>query len=239
MKFAQAAAIRSRVLDVNDGIVATAGVIEGFLAAGAGADALLTASIAVTIAGAASVAGIKYSEAAAHRDAERVVVEEELAELRSNPEDEIRDLAAHYEQRGVSPTVALEVATQISAHDALAAQLASEHGIHEQTSPIAPLWSGLTGALAYSLGAALPIMIVVVAPAHLRAIATVIAVLMSLTLTAIATAQVSRARMGRAVLRALAVGVIALGLAVVAGSFLPDPDGASGGTEQEYFPELP
>jgi VIT1/CCC1 family predicted Fe2+/Mn2+ transporter len=215
---------------MNDGIIATAGVIEGFLAAGAGTDALLAASIAATIAGAGSLGGVKFSEAAAERDAELIVIRSEQADLARSPEAEIAELAAHYEQQGVEPMLAAEVARQVSARDALGAQLDFEHGIRERTPATAPWAAAFGGAAAFVLGGALPIGIVMLAPPELRAVTTAIAVLISLSLTALITARLGRASAWRTVGRALVIGTLTLLLSVLAGSFLPDPDGAVSGT---------
>lgn len=222
-----AADLRARIPDMNDGIIATAGVIEGFLAAGAGTDALLAASIAATVAGAGSLGGVKFSEAAAERDAEGVLIEEERRALARSPEAELEELAAYYVEQGVEPELAAEVARQVSARDALGAQLETEHGIRERTPASAPVVAAAGGALAFVLGGALPIGIVLLTPPDLRAPATIAAVLISLAITAVVTARLGRASVGRTVLRALLIGALTLLLSVIAGQFLPDPDGAT------------
>ncbi len=229
MKLPSAASLRARIPDMNDGIIATAGVVEGFIAAGAGTDALLAASIAATIAGAGSLGGVKYGEAAAERDAELAVIAEEQLDLARSPEAELRELAAHYEGQGVEPTLAAEVARQVSARDALRAQLDVEHGIRERTPRRAPYVAAVGGAAAFLVGGALPIAIVLLTPPDLRAAATIAAVLISLTLTALITARLGRASVWRTVARSIVVGVVTLLLSVIAGSFLPDPDGGAVG----------
>jgi VIT1/CCC1 family predicted Fe2+/Mn2+ transporter len=217
--------LRGYVPAANDGIIATAGVIEGFIAAGAGTDALIAAAFAATVAGAVSFGGFKYGEAAAERDAELAVVEEERRDLARSPEGELEELAAYYEARGVDPALAREVATQVSARDALMAQLESEHGIRELMPANAPLLAGISGAFAFMLGAVLPVAVVILVPPDSRGFATAVAVILSLALTAIITAQLGRSSLGRTVLRSVLVGALTLLLSVIAGSFLPDPDG--------------
>lgn len=225
MPFPTAADLRARIPDMNDGIIATAGVIEGFLAAGAGTNALLAASIAATVAGAGSLGGVKFSEAAAERDAEAAVIAEEQRALARSPEAELAELAQYYQEQGVEPALAAEVARQVSARDALSAQLETEHGIRERTPASAPFVAAVGGAIAFTLGGVLPIAIVLLAPPDLRAAATIVAVLISLAITAVVTARLGRASVGRTVLRALIIGALTLLLSVVAGQFLPDPDG--------------
>jgi VIT1/CCC1 family predicted Fe2+/Mn2+ transporter len=226
--------LRGQVPAVNDGIIATAGVIEGFIAAGAGTDALIAAALAATVAGAMSFGGFKYGEAAAERDAELAVVREETRDLERSPEAELDELAAFYEARGVSPLLAREVAGQVSARDALTAQLESEHGIRELMPANAPLLAGINGAAAFMTGAFLPITVVTLAPPESRAVATAAAVIFSLVLTAILTARLGGAAVGRTVLRSVLVGALTLLLSVIAGSFLPDPDGPAAASTRAH-----
>jgi VIT1/CCC1 family predicted Fe2+/Mn2+ transporter len=231
--------LRGYLPAANDGIIATAGVIEGFIAAGAGTDALLAAALAATVAGAVSFGGFKYGEAAAERDAELAVVDEERSDLARSPESELDELATYYEARGVGPALAREVAAQISARDALTAQLESEHGIRELMPANAPLLAGVGGAAAFMLGAVLPIAVVIIVPPDARGVATAVAVVLSLVLTATLSARLGRSSLRRAILRAVLVGVLTLLLSVIAGSFLPDPDGpvpASTGSESLQSP---
>lgn len=211
----------------NDGIIATAGVIESLVVAGAGTDVLFAAAFASTVAGASAFAALKFSEAAADRDAQLAVVEQERRELARSPEAELEELAAHYEARGVDPALARQVARQVSAHDALGAQLESEHGIREIAPIYAPLLAAIGGALAFMLGAALPVAVVILAPPEWRGVGTAVAVFLALALTATLSARLCRASLWRSLARSVLVGAVALLLSALAGSFLPDPDGAA------------
>jgi VIT1/CCC1 family predicted Fe2+/Mn2+ transporter len=217
--------LRGYLAAANDGIIATAGVIEGFIVAGAGTDALVAAAFAATIAGAVAFGGLQFGEAAAERDAELALVEEERRALARSPEAELEELAAYYEARGVDPSLAREVAVQVSARDALRAQLESEHGIREIVPGYAPFLAATGGAMAYMLGAVLPISVVMLVPPEARGVATAVAVVLALALTATLTARLGRSRLWRTIVRSVLVGVLALLLSVTAGSFLPDPDG--------------
>lgn len=172
---------------------------------------------------------MKFTEAAAERDAEAALIEQEQRDLARSPDAEVAELAAHYEEQGVESALAAEVARQVSAHDALGAQLEVEHGIRERTPASAPYVAAFGGALAFILGGALPIAIVLLSPPEWRAAATVIAVLVSLAITATASARLGQSSVARTVLRALLIGALTLLLSVVAGSFLPDPDGVATG----------
>ncbi len=227
VRFPSPATLRGHIPDMNDGIIATAGVIEGFIAAGAGSSALLAASIAVTIAGAGALGGVKFDEASAERDAELAVIAEEKSDIARDPEAELAELAEHFEGQGLTPHLAMEVARQVSDHDALAAQLEVEHGIRDRTPASEPYARAFGSAFAFLIGGTLPVAIVLLAPPNLRAVATVVAVLISLALTAIITARLGRASVWRTITRSLAVGALTLLLSVLAGSFLPDPDGGA------------
>jgi len=229
MRLPTAAELHERIPDVNDGIVSVAGVIAGFIAAGAGTEALIAATTVATIAGAASVGGMTYSEYAAERDAEVALIEAERRAVELDPEAQRHELADHFVERGVDPALAAQVAHQMSARDALLAQLETEHGILEPTPPAAPFVVAMGAAVAFALGAALPILILPVFPWWSHGILTAIAVAVSLVVTALVSARLGRTRVWRTVARSLIVGAIALALSLLAGSVLPDPDGGGRG----------
>ena len=118
-----------------------------------------------------------------------------------------------------------EVATQVSARDALRAQLESEHGIRDIVPGYAPFLAATGGAMAFMFGAVLPISVVMLVPPQTRGVATAVAVILALMLTATLTARLGRAKLWRTIVRSVLIGVLALLLSVTAGSFLPDPDG--------------
>src|SRR5262245_65022794 len=113
----------------NDGIIATAGIVQGFAGAGASHVTLVTAATSATIAGMLSAGGSEWAEAAAEREGHLSAAEEEAADLARQPDVEFTELVAYYEAKGLGPKLAHEVAGQLMARDALDAQLESEHGI--------------------------------------------------------------------------------------------------------------
>lgn len=130
--------LRGWMIDANDGIVATAGILQGFAGAGAGDRLLLLAATAATIAGGLSAGGAKWAEVAAEREAEQSIAQRESASLAADPSAEVDELAELWERKGLSPETARQVATELSAKDALAAQLDAEYGIEELLAPMAP-----------------------------------------------------------------------------------------------------
>src|SRR5262245_55506055 len=193
-------------LVANDGIIATAGILEGFAGAGASQRSLLLAATVATIAGMLAAGGAEWVEAAGEREAQLTAAEEEAAELARDPEAERAELVAHYEARGLTPELAREVAHQLMAHDPLAAQLESEHGIREVISTSDTVRTGVGSAIAYAVGAAIPLLITVLAPYRIEKWAIAAAVLVSLVVTSFIGARTGHTSVGRTLLRTLAVG---------------------------------
>jgi VIT1/CCC1 family predicted Fe2+/Mn2+ transporter len=204
----------------NDGIIATAGLLEGFAGAGADDRVLLIAGLVATLAGMLAVGGVEWMEASVEREAQLSLIAEEQREIDADPAKELTDLAAHYEERGVSPELAIQVAEQLMAHDPLAAQLDSEHGIREVTSVIDTVLAGVGGAFAFGLGALIPLMITLIFPVGIEATAIFVAVVISLSLTSIVTAHLGETPLWRTLLRSLLVGVGTLLVSYAVGSLL-------------------
>jgi VIT1/CCC1 family predicted Fe2+/Mn2+ transporter len=191
----------------NDGIIATAGILEGFSGAGATDRTLLLAAVSATMAGMLGVGGTEWVEASVEREAQLDAIEEERLELAARPEAELADLVAHYEAKGLAPGLARTVAEQLTQHDALAAQLDSEHGIREVATVGETLFRSISAAIAFGLGALIPLLVTFLAPVAVEAGAILVAVAISLTVTSLITARAGRTRLSRILLRALAVGL--------------------------------
>ncbi len=155
--------LRAAVLGANDGIVSVAGLVVGVAASGADSGAILTAGIAGTVAGAMSMAAGEYVSVQSQADTERADMAIERRELREQPEAELRELARIYEQRGLDPVLALQVAERLTAHDALGAHARDELGINETTAA-KPIQAAFTSALTFSVGAGLPLLVAALAP---------------------------------------------------------------------------
>lgn len=212
-----ASSYRSWVIDANDGIIATASLLQGFAGAGAGDRLLLFAASAAMIAGGLSAGGAKWAEVAAEREAEQRLVNEEAKELEADLSGEIDELAAHWEAKGLTPATARTVAEELTAHDALAAQLESEYGIDELLSAAAPIWSGISASIAFMLGAAIPLMITWLVPVQVEDAVIVAAVIVSLTLTSLIAARAGHLVLRRVLVRSLAVGIGTMAVSYLAG----------------------
>ena len=206
--------LRAAVLGANDGILSTASLVLGVAASGAAASAIVTAGVAGLVAGALSMAAGEYVSVSSQRDAERADLQLEERELRSDPEGELRELTAIYRKRGVPAELALHVAVALTERDALGAHARDELGIGQEHRA-RPLQAAWASAVAFSAGAALPVLTVAVVPASARAIACVAVTVLALALLGDLGARLGGADPGRAMARVVGWG--ALAMAVTAG----------------------
>ena len=209
---------RERVVDANDGIIATAGIVEGFFGAGATETTVVIGACVAMIGGALAIGGAQYGEMAVERDSFNAVIDEERRQLELSPEDEFDELVDLYEGKGLSTRLAREVAGELTAHDALAAQLDAEHGIADTNFGLPPIVLGIGAGIAYALGAAIPLILVIVTPDEWRTQVTFVAVVLSLTLTSIVVARVGKTSPVRTILRTVLIGMLAMGATWLGGA---------------------
>ena len=178
------------MLGANDGIVSTASLVLGVAASGASSTAIVTAGIAGLTAGALSMAAGEYVSVSSQRDSELADLEIERRELAQDPEGELLELEGIYEQRGVPPELAQQVAEALTERDALEAHALEELGLHggREARPLQAAWSS---AVSFSAGAILPVLAVAIVPAGAR-----IAVCILVTLLALAALGYTGARLG-------------------------------------------
>ncbi len=156
--------LRAAVLGANDGIVSTASLIIGVAAAHAAHSAILLTGVAGLAAGAMSMAAGEYVSVSSQADTENADLERERIELENDFDHELQELAGIYVGRGLTPDLAQQVALQLTAHDALGAHARDELGINE-TMNARPIQAALYSAVTFAVGAALPLMVVMFAPA--------------------------------------------------------------------------
>lgn len=198
--------LRAGVLGANDGIVSTAGVVIGVAAATPGnVLAIATAGLAALVAGAFSMAGGEYVSVSTQRDTERAMIEREKCELLEQPEEELTELAGFYEQRGLSPQLAHEVAVELTAHDALAAHAEVELGIdpNEFTSPWA---AAISSFVAFTAGALIPLIMILLPMGEHRVWIAALAVVIGLLLTGWISAALGQAPRLPAIMRNVLMG---------------------------------
>ncbi len=156
--------LRAAVLGANDGIISTASLILGVASAAGSRDSALIAGLAGLVAGAMSMAAGEYVSVSSQSDTEHADLAREKHELASAPEFETEELTQIYVERGVEPALARKVAQQLMAKDALGAHARDELGI-SHTSRARPVEAALASAVTFALGAAAPLILVVVSPA--------------------------------------------------------------------------
>lgn len=155
--------LRAAVLGANDGIVSTASLVVGVAAAQATRSNVLIAGVAGLVAGAMSMAAGEYVSVSSQADTEKADLERERDELATNEEFERDELATIYVKRGLEPALARQVADQLMAHDALSAHARDELGLSE-IHTARPIQAALASAATFAVGAALPLLIVLVSP---------------------------------------------------------------------------
>jgi VIT1/CCC1 family predicted Fe2+/Mn2+ transporter len=155
--------LRAAVLGANDGIVSTASLVVGVAAAQSGRAEVVVAGVAGLVAGAMSMAAGEYVSVSSQADTERADLERERRELATDLASEHEELAGIYVRRGLEPALARQVAEQLMSKDALGAHARDELGISEVTAA-RPVQAALASALTFAVGAALPLLVAVVAP---------------------------------------------------------------------------
>lgn len=166
------------MLGSNDAIVSTASLMIGVGASSSSAHAMLIAGVAALFAGSMSMAVGEYVSVSSQRDAERADIAKEKAELATQPDDELRELAGIYVKRGLGKELAMQVAMELSAHDQLGAHLRDELNIDPKSHP-RPMQAAWVSAASFALFAILPLL-GLVAPAAYRLYAIAAITLVSL-----------------------------------------------------------
>lgn len=203
--------LRAAVLGANDGIISTASLIVGVAAAAAKQNDVLIAGVAGLVAGAMSMAAGEYVSVSSQSDTETADIARERSELSSNPEGELEELAQIYVKRGVDLDLARQVAAQLTKLDVLAAHARDELGISQMTTA-RPVQAALTSAATFTVGAAMPLLMVVVSPANLLVPVTSVASLAFLAFLGAVGAMAGGANILRATIRVTFWGALALGI---------------------------
>lgn len=209
--------LRAAVLGANDGIVSTASLVVGVAAASTGRSEVLVAGVAGLVAGAMSMAAGEYVSVSSQADTEQADLTRERTELATMPEAELNELTGIYVQRGLEPALARQVAEQLMAKDALAAHARDELGISEITTA-RPVQAALASAATFAVGAALPLLVVLLAPEAALVYTVSITSLIFLALLGVLAARAGGAPMLKAALRVTFWGALAMGLTAAVGA---------------------
>ena len=210
--------LRAAVLGANDGILSTASIAIGVVAANATKESVLLATLAGLVAGALSMAAGEYVSVSSQTDLERADIEREKKELEEMPEYELQMLATIYEKRGLKKETALQVAKELTEYDALGAHVRDELGITEMTEA-KPLQAALASGASFIAGGALPLLVVLFLPLdYLEYFLYGFSILFLASLGALA-AKTGGSTILKAVVRITFWGTIAMGLTALVGTF--------------------
>jgi len=211
--------VRPHVGEASDGILTSAGICEGFAGAGVSTRVLIFAGFAGLVAGTLAAGAVEYSKAGAERDQQVAQLTSERVQLAATPDAELDELTQLYVSRGLSRSLARQVAIELTAHDALAAHAELEHGI-TPASVATPLRDALAVGAAFVAGAVLPWLAVILIPGPPRAAVTFVIVLLALALTGWISAEISDVHPVRPILRTAAIGVLSMTITYAAGHVL-------------------
>jgi VIT1/CCC1 family predicted Fe2+/Mn2+ transporter len=208
--------LRAAVLGANDGIVSIAGLVVGVAGATESKTIIVTAGVAGVVAGALAMAAGEYVSVSSQRDSERALLERESNNLATDPAAQLKELVLVYEAKGLTRPTALRVAQELTEHDAFRAHAEAKHGLNpdDLTNP----WhAAVASAMAFVTGAAIPMIIILLPPAHLRLPVTFVGVIAALALTGAMSAHVGEARKRRAILRVVIGGALAMSITYLIG----------------------
>ncbi|HET7564579.1 MAG TPA: VIT family protein [Gemmatimonadaceae bacterium] len=208
--------LRAAVLGADDGLISTASLAVGVVAAGAGRSAVVLAATAGLVAGAMSMAAGEYVSVSSQADTERADLTRERQELARDPEAEHAELAGIYVQRGLTPTLAGEVARQLMAKDALAVHAREELGLSEVTAA-RPLQAAIASALSFATGAVVPVLLSALAPMPVLSIALIVATLVLLAVLGAIAARLGGASITRGTVRVAFWGALAMAITALVG----------------------
>ncbi|GAA2652920.1 VIT1/CCC1 transporter family protein [Paractinoplanes durhamensis] len=201
--------LRAGVLGANDGIVSTAGLVVGVAGASAGSGAIFAAGVAGLVSGAVSMALGEYVSVSSQRDTERALLAKERIELAELPDEELDELTALYRAKGLSAPTARLVAEELTAADAFAAHADIE--LHIDPHALANPWhAAVASAVAFTLGSLLPLVAILLPPPGVRVGVTFVVVLLALALTGAVSARLGSAGVGRAMVRLVGGGALAM-----------------------------
>lgn len=215
--------LRAGVLGANDGIVSVAAIVVGVAGATTETGAILTAGAAGLVGGAISMALGEYVSVSSQSDSQKALIEKERRELEEQPEEELAELAAIYQSKGLSADTARTVARELTEHDALSAHLSAELNIDE-ADIVSPWHAAFASAIAFIAGAILPLLAMLLPPENVRVPLTFAAVLVALAATGSLGAWIGGGSQSRAAVRVVTGGALALAATFAIGNLL----GASG-----------
>jgi VIT1/CCC1 family predicted Fe2+/Mn2+ transporter len=208
--------LRAAVLGANDGIISISSLAIGVATAGTDREPILLATIAGLVAGSLSMAAGEYVSVSSQTDIEKADIEREKIELQMMPDEELKILAEIYEKRGLKKETALQVAKELTEHDALGAHVRDELGITEM-SQANPLQAALASGASFTVGGIFPLLVTLLAPMDYMEYSLYIFTIISLIILGAVSARTGGSSISKAVIRIVIWGTIAMGLSSLVG----------------------
>jgi VIT1/CCC1 family predicted Fe2+/Mn2+ transporter len=208
--------LRAAVLGANDGIISISSLAIGMATASTTRDPILLASVAGLVAGALSMAAGEYVSVSSQTDIEQADIEREKEELKQMPEAELKLLADIYVKRGLTKETALQVAKELTEKDALGAHIRDELGINE-FSQANPIQAAFASGAAFTIGGLLPLLVTIFAPVETMAYFLYGFTCLSLIILGVVSSKTGGSSVGKAVIRIVIWGSIAMGLSALVG----------------------
>jgi VIT1/CCC1 family predicted Fe2+/Mn2+ transporter len=208
--------LRAAVLGANDGLISTSSLIVGVASAGMASHEVLLSGLAGMVAGALSMAAGEYVSVSSQADVEAADFARETRELKESPDEEFEELAAIYVGRGLSPALAHQVATEFHAKDALTAHLRDELGMTE-LSKARPFQAAIASALAFVVGAAMPVLVAALAEVAVIPVLVTATSLVVLAALGGVAAHLGRAPILKGAIRVVFWGAVAMGVTALIG----------------------
>ncbi|WP_195714687.1 MULTISPECIES: VIT family protein [Neisseria] len=211
--------LRAGVLGANDGLISTASLLTGMVAAKPDFHTLLLAGASALVAGAISMAAGEYVSVSSQADTEKADMKMEKRELALHAEEELQELATIYQERGLTPELAQEVAKQLTGHNALDAHMRDEIGISEETFAN-PLQAAFSSAVAFIVGAAIPMLVILLLPLNMLWTALIVSTLIGLAGLGYLSAKLGGAPARPAMMRVVIWGCVAMGVTTLIGKLV-------------------
>lgn len=208
--------LRAAVLGANDGILSTTSLVIGVAAASETRDPVILAALAGLVAGALSMAAGEYVSVSSQSDIETADLKREKTELDTMAEEELKELARLYQRRGLDKDLSMQVAIQLTEHDALAAHARDELGINEITQA-KPMQAAFASAASFITGGLLPLLVAILAPLKIMVACQYVFAIVFLAICAVVAARAGGSGIIRAVLRICFWGTVAMAMTAIVG----------------------
>ncbi|MEH6748060.1 MAG: VIT family protein [Maribacter arcticus] len=208
--------LRAAVLGANDGILSTASLVIGVAAASTTREPIILAGVAGLVAGALSMAAGEYVSVSSQADLESADLARELIELEEMPEEELLELAQIYKERGLDSNLALQVAKQLTEHNALEAHARDELGINDITQA-KPLVAALSSGASFIFGGLLPVLVAYLGSLEYMEYVQYIFAVVFLALLGAIAAKAGGSNIWKAILRISFWGTVAMAITALIG----------------------